>query len=191
MVRHGEKSYRCHICSKGFYRIDELKHHIQNVHEAKSGNLHICDVCGKMYKNKSGLLVHHQYKHGNDPKNDLTCKVCDKMLSCRKKRMEHERRHVEGFKFTECDKCGRKFKNIEEHKWSCSQEPCTERHNCGDCGAMFLSQKYLQKHMKAKHGFSYTCVACGLTFSKKKAVMDHASNCYNVVFTEVLEESFT
>lgn len=191
MKRHGEKKFTCHVCSKGFFRLDEVKQHIMYVHEGTSPSLHICDVCGKMYKSKSGLQAHYSYKHGAEQADDLKCKVCDKVLSCKKKRMDHERKHVEGFKFTKCELCGRMSKNIEEHKLYCSQAPVTERQKCGDCGAMFIDQKYLEKHMRRKHGFSYKCVACGLTFSDKKAIMEHTSKCFNIVIAEALGEAFS
>jgi uncharacterized Zn-finger protein len=46
MLRHGEKQFICDICSKSFYRKDELKEHIYTHNVAMDQNLHVCPTCG-------------------------------------------------------------------------------------------------------------------------------------------------
>ncbi|XP_053407621.1 zinc finger protein 1 homolog isoform X9 [Mercenaria mercenaria] len=176
MKRHGEKRITCPVCSKGFYRVDEMRQHLIHIHENRAQYEHICEVCGKMYKSRSSLQS-HTYKHCSKPRDDTKCKICAKILSCKKKRLEHEKRHTEGFKISKCTLCNRFFKNSADHKKVCSGMQETEKHECAECGSVFLESKYLANHMKKHHGLLYQCTGCGEAFSDRKTALGHASSC--------------
>jgi hypothetical protein len=66
------KKYNCSKCPSSYKCAENLKDHIDSVHEANK-----CDSCDKTYKSRKSLYQHKFYVHTNG----VRCDFCDQLLS--------------------------------------------------------------------------------------------------------------
>ena len=68
----GESAHICDICDKSFARNQNLKLHMETVHQGKRFE---CDYCEKKFASKSGLKDHVLTLH--EAHRALKCPICD------------------------------------------------------------------------------------------------------------------
>ena len=68
------KSYNCNICHDGFSAKNEVKNHIELVHEGKRSSFE-CKVCNTSFLLKSSLKNHVKIYHRNDEENKTTTNI--------------------------------------------------------------------------------------------------------------------
>ena len=63
LIPHGEKQCICDICSKSFYRKDELIEHMYTHNVAMDQNLHVCPTRGHSFKTAGKMRDHARATH--------------------------------------------------------------------------------------------------------------------------------
>ncbi|XP_033230676.1 zinc finger protein 572-like [Belonocnema kinseyi] len=91
MFSHGEKSFQCDICSKGFLKPDALANH-KRIHldEEERKLLYKCKLCDKGFIKKY-KLVQHMLCHSREK--PVECEICKKIFKYRTCLSKHKRLH--------------------------------------------------------------------------------------------------
>jgi uncharacterized C2H2 Zn-finger protein len=90
MLRHGEKQFICDICSKLFYRKNELKEHMYTHNITMDQNLHVCPTCGHSFKTAGKMRDHTRATHSQS----LSCQVCSKTFQTKSNLSQHMKLHA-------------------------------------------------------------------------------------------------
>ena len=166
---------KCPQCPKSSpsFAIEELKAHVQKVHETVEeppakikilGNTNqvkkeeiyqeVCDKCGKSFKNYESLRTHKQHHF---PKFYL-CSLCDRIFT----KKVHLRKHLE----TE----HKIFEKEKEFLYVCDQ-----------CDLRFNNFETLNSHLKSTHGFTdiYPCDECDKVYTKHMLLTSHKIEVHN------------
>ena len=88
-----QRSFKCHICGKGFFAKRQLKVHTESHNEVRN---HLCTECGSGFKSTYDLKKHME-RH-NTP--NIPCAHCNLLFTCRSNMKKHVRRrhkHVDKF----------------------------------------------------------------------------------------------
>ena len=144
--------FRCELCNYASRIKQELKQHIQTVHEGKTFD---CSKCSKKYITKGALRNHIKMVHDGIRKH-----ICD-YPECANKLFPFAiqlRNHIEavhkGTKNEICDECGKGFFNkylLAKHK-SRHHNPGRAKYNCDftECQGTFEKLKDLMNHKKIR-----------------------------------------
>ncbi|XP_050507755.1 zinc finger protein 345-like isoform X3 [Diabrotica virgifera virgifera] len=164
----GQKSYKCHVCSKEFTQNDHFRCH-QLEHSVKPFE---CELCGKKFKKEYQMTHHHMVVHfGIRPyKCDLCPKICVRSDDLKKHRRVHNgdkphkcticpqefvrkwglRMHMlrhTGDKPAKCEVCSKEFKyvyRLNQHMYVHSKE---KPFKCNICSKEFKHNYSLKPHM--------------------------------------------
>ena len=79
------------------------------------------------------------------------------------------------FKCEFCEKILSSKRNLEIHEYNI----CKYQHKCVKCNKTFISQKYLNRHLKLCVG-ELKCIYCCKLFSRKQTYLSHMSKCKNI-----------
>ena len=61
LVNENLKKFSCDICKNYYSTIDNLEHHIKQIHYKMAGNYQ-CGVCNKLFTSR-GAFIYHVKKH--------------------------------------------------------------------------------------------------------------------------------
>ena len=161
-----ERAYKCAKCSEEFVREEALKLHernkcslderkvkaklIRSENKREEDNRPVpCNVCGKIFENESSLRFHKK----SHSKKELMCSACGDVLPTKSALKEHRRSHsidvFRNYYCTECPKSYMQKKSLQDHMETCHQD--ADRKKCEHCGATFVNEGWLRKHMFTNH----------------------------------------
>ena len=113
IIPGADKPFQCDQCNKQYSRKDNLKQHIDTVHEGKK-SVFACDHCNKQYSQKGHLNQHIASVHDGKK---FDCDQCNKQFYYK----THLNRHIASVhdgKKSECDQCNKQFLdkgNLKRH----------------------------------------------------------------------------
>ena len=160
------QKYKCNQCDKAYTTSQNLKFHVQHVHE-KLKPQYKCPKCDKAYKHYRYLKYHVQYVHeGLKPKHK--CSECDKYF----RQVDSLKYHVQYV-----------HKNLKNCKNSISSK--SEKIQNGNDFIDTISAPYHEDmkedppNISAQNEvmYDYTCSRCGSKFESLSQYYDHISNC--------------
>ncbi|KAF5307683.1 hypothetical protein FQR65_LT06738 [Abscondita terminalis] len=141
-LTHGEKSFLCSECGKGFVTKAALQSHLK-VHTGEKP--HTCNVCGKSFAHVGSFEAHMLIHTGQRPYN---CSICKKAFTQLSHLKYHSRTHS-GERPYVCSYCGKSFAlkgNLTVHVRTHTGET---PYLCPTCGKGFYDSSSLKKHRKA------------------------------------------
>ena len=139
MVSDG-KNFICDTCDSVFSENDQLKTHMNTVHEGK--NSFNCAVCESVFPGKDQLVSHVNSAHKG--KNSFKCEIC----GCEFAEYEGLKRHKEAaHKMTENSKSPTKISSVK----------------CNVCGKNLMNENELKNHIATAHGASTSSATNGDT----------------------------
>ena len=169
LKRHAEKAYKCDICDKAFVRKDELKSHLSTHAEVP---FHVCENCGMCLPSRASLYNHKVIVHNLKK---IECDICEKTFVTKQNMMRHRKSHGENAT-EKCPSCDKYFTRLKDHLSKCKKDR-SRKFKC-NCGKKFLENKYLQEHIKYKHGNErYQCPKCSHVFAHRKSFIIHKKKC--------------
>ena len=158
MLRHGEKQFICDICSKSFYRKNELKENMYTHNVAMDQNLHVCPTCGHSFKTAGKMRDHRRATHSQSLSSGQVSSI---IVQTKSNLNRHMKLHA-GY-FIKCDKCNKVLKRTKDHPTECNipKDQRERKFECIICRRKFLNKRYLKEHLKYKHGpKQYKCQKC-------------------------------
>ena len=165
LKRHAEKVHVCDVCGKSFARKDELKSHTAtHVKEF----LYVCEACGMCFPTRSSLYNHKVNIHNLQK---YACDICEKKFVSNQNMLRHKKSHGDSAK-EQYPTCEKHFSRLKDHTLKRSKKR-TKQFTC-KYGKKFLENKYLQEHVKYKHGQErYQCPKCSHVFAHRKSLISH------------------
>ena len=168
--------YACEFpgCDKSYGK----KHHLKEHERRHTGDMkYSCDVCGKKFYVQPHLK-RHMYSHtGLKPH---VCRwKCGLTFASYGGRMKHERinHYEENPLETNCDVCGRPFKNqqlLVKHRMTHLNPQERMDYRCSYCHIMFDTIKIRIRHEKLhKDGDNFACPECERKFTNEKNLAHH------------------
>ncbi len=154
------------------------KHHLKEHERKHTGDMRYpCEVCGKKFYIQAHMK-RHMYSHtGLKPH---VCRwKCGLTFASYGGRMKHERiTHYEDNPLqTECDICGRPFKNqqqLTKHRMTHLNPSERQEYRCSFCNIMLDSIKLRIKHEERhKDGDTFSCQDCNRSFKNEKNLNHH------------------
>ena len=154
---HGQDSFYCKICEKGFTGKISYEQHIMTNH-GKSPDVHKCDQCNDIFSSRANLRRHITTKHSTTQE-EHNCTLCGKIFKRHDNLIKHERINHQLVR-NETILPGI---NDEEQSFNCNI--CTKR----------FDQKFtLKRHIESIHAKkTYQCNVCGKVFNRKDNLLIH------------------
>ncbi|CAK8673063.1 unnamed protein product [Clavelina lepadiformis] len=147
--RHYRKrrySYRCDICSKGFYLLSLLTAHRKS-HGEKNFQ---CTHCSKKFNKKKYLEAHVLIHTGMKP---YECRMCFKTFIFQGQCKNHMRTHFEERSY-KCHICAKSFKQpsaLTSHRKTHFNKRKPKIYRCTQCTKMYSSTVTLKNHLEKIH----------------------------------------
>ena len=172
-----EDVYRCDPCNKTFTVGEELKRHIQKIHEKKDLSAK-CDLCGKVLASKSSLYTHMKNVHEKVKKH--TCEKCGFQVPDKHQLRHHIQQVHEKQRNIQCDQCGKEFYSRVQHNRhyrAVHENDIGGPNQCHRCELSFWTKSKLDKHIKQVHDSFYVkkfkCDKCEKSFSENFQLLRH------------------
>ncbi|XP_078082939.1 POZ-, AT hook-, and zinc finger-containing protein 1 isoform X2 [Mustelus asterias] len=157
-VHTAERPFKCQTCEASFATKDRLRSHL-TCHEEKVP----CQVCGKYLR--AAYMTDHIKKHNEGPNN--ICNICNKDGEMDGLKCQHQDSQDNSDSFgdlSDISDLKSPLKHDQDESFQCdlnngkikieaSAEQYTEpkKYTCPDCGSVFKSKSYLNKHMLKVH----------------------------------------
>ena len=169
LKRHdAEKAYKCDICDKAFVRKDELKSHLLPHSEV---SFHVCENCGMCLPSRASLYNHKVIVHNLKK---VECDICEKTFVSKQNMMRHRKSHSDNAT-EQCPNCDKHSTRLKDHFSKCRK---TVLGSSNAIGERSFQKKYLQEHIKYKHGNErYQCPKCSHVFAHRKSFIIHKKIC--------------
>ncbi|CAB3261118.1 unnamed protein product [Arctia plantaginis] len=177
---------KCKICNKDMPNLNELKHHLINVHKKKmhldftdriipyklcDSGIYECQMCGFSYET-FGAIERHMNVHFRN----YVCKDCGTGFVTRYRLKVHVKSmHIDGTH--PCEVCGKIFSTPQKHKNHVNTvHKLMKRFKCTKCPERFGEYFRRQKHMVQVHGLAplrYKCNVCEKSFDRRYTLSRH------------------
>ncbi|XP_078409965.1 POZ-, AT hook-, and zinc finger-containing protein 1 isoform X2 [Cetorhinus maximus] len=157
-VHTAERPFKCQTCEASFATKDRLRSHL-TCHEEKVP----CQVCGKYLR--AAYMTDHVKKHNEGPNN--ICNICNKDGEMDGLKCQHQDSQDNSDSFgdlSDISDLKSPLKHDQDESFQCdlnngkvkieaNAEQYTEpkKYTCPDCGSVFKSKSYLNKHMLKVH----------------------------------------
>ncbi|XP_059839254.1 POZ (BTB) and AT hook-containing zinc finger 1 isoform X2 [Hypanus sabinus] len=157
-VHTAERPFKCQTCEASFATKDRLRSHL-TCHEEKVP----CQVCGKYLR--AAYMTDHIKKHNEGPNN--ICNICNKDGEMDGLKCQHQDLQDNSDSFADLSDISdlkSPLKHDQDESFQCDlnngkvkvetnaelyAEP--KKYTCPDCGSVFKSKSYLNKHMLKAH----------------------------------------
>ncbi|XP_032899368.1 POZ-, AT hook-, and zinc finger-containing protein 1 isoform X2 [Amblyraja radiata] len=157
-VHTAERPFKCQTCEASFATKDRLRSHL-TCHEEKVP----CQVCGKYLR--AAYMTDHIKKHNEGPNN--ICNICNKDGEMDGMKCPHQDSQDNSDSFgdlSDISDLKSPLKHDQDESFQCDlnngkvkvesnaelyAEP--KKYTCPDCGSVFKSKSYLNKHMLKAH----------------------------------------
>ena len=173
VIHKDQIDFNCDVCGKSFSRADNLKRHINSIHNALKDHKYRCDECGKHYRSKIKLNMHKKSVHGE--KKLFQCETCENSFPSSKRLLYHVMSIHEGLRPHKCVSCEKAFvkeKSLNEHIKVFHTDQ--RDHPCNHCEKKFALKKRLRTHIKDAHGDNvYICEICSSAFNTTSGLKGH------------------
>ena len=176
--------FYCPLCNKRLEFWNNLKYHIDKIHNSKEENevtkQVLCEVCPLLQLSSVKEVMSHRSKiHMKDKK--ICCPHCDQSLTVWKNLKIHiDAKHPEhAEKKFRCNECRKTFIfecSCNSHK---SQAHQKVKKVCDICGAEFIRKGDLDNHMIIKHdakGTQLSCDKCAFSTMSRVKLTRHKYN---------------
>ncbi|XP_012219574.1 uncharacterized protein [Linepithema humile] len=164
-----ERYLECDYCLETFTNSDTLEEHLKS-HDYRM--LHYCEDCGEEFPTNKGKKSHNVICVRK-----LICKYCDIILDSRRKKRQHEQKHIDALYGQLCEVCGERFKHqgtLDQHIKT--QHTTLEKiYQCPKCPKKFALKQKLSFHLKSVHTTlrAYLCEDCGADFKNPASLRHH------------------
>ena len=184
---HKEESleFPCTLCSKVFFKLNQLTRHSRTHPENKT---HKCNICHKLFAQGSHLIDHLNRHKGVRPH---VCTVCNKAFQQSSTLKDHMRTHSDEKPFL-CSQCGKSFNNASNLRQHVKRHLDVKPFSCNLCPGRFSckGKEYicprmlpykmllfiasLDSHLQSHTGVKpHVCPICGSSFSKQCSLRKH------------------
>lgn len=129
---HKEESleFPCSLCSKVFFKLNQLTRHSRTHPENKT---HKCNICHKLFAQGSHLIDHLNRHKGVRPH---VCNVCNKAFQQSSTLKDHMRTHSDEKPFL-CSQCGKSFNNASNLRQHVKRHLDVKPFSCNLCPGRF------------------------------------------------------
>ncbi len=171
-----QKTYACEFpgCGKEYRKRHHLKEHERkHTGDTKYG----CEVCGKRFYIQAHMK-RHLYSH-TGIKPHICRWRCGAIFASYGGRMKHERinHYDENPLRSECDICGRPFKNqqqLSKHRMTHLNPEERRDYRCSFCHIMFDTVRLRERHEERhRDGEVFACETCAKVFKNEKNLSHH------------------
>lgn len=138
---HGEKTFLCSECGKGFSTNAGLLVHIK-IHTGEKP--YTCKICNKSFSQTGALKIHSLIHTGEKP---YTCKICNKSFTQNPHLKYHMRVHS-GERPYKCSHCGKRFTLKSTLTVHMRMHTGETPYACSTCGKRFYDASSMRKHNK-------------------------------------------
>ena len=170
------KKFMCEFpgCGKEYGK----RHHLKEHERKHTGDMRFsCEVCGKKFY-MHAHMKRHLYSHTGIKPHVCRWK-CGAIFASYGGRMKHERinHYKENPLQSECDICGRPFKNqqqLAKHRMTHLNPSERLEYRCSFCHIMLDTIKLKEKHEERhRDGETFECESCERTFKNEKNLSHH------------------
>ena len=181
--KHGDKIYKCELCSYSAALKDKLISHITYVHQKNFS----CWECDESFSRNHMLQKHLEAVH----KQEVMKFMCDhcSYTNCQKAMVnEHTRRVHEKIRKHACNKCDyASFGKAELDNHMLVIHKIVERgfkrlHECGKCPFVTTKKANLMRHTNGVHDNikNYKCEECGNAFTQQGNLNHHMATVHKL-----------
>ncbi|CAL8242464.1 unnamed protein product [Merluccius merluccius] len=170
MGTHSEaRPWACAQCDAAYRTKLQLTNHVEQVH---IGVRYPCDTCGKQFMKEVSLKRHELIHTGERPHQ---CTDCGKTFLTANELRLHTRYHT-GERPYKCDLCDKAFIQSGYLKSHMRIHTGEKPFKCDICDKGFRLSYHMKKHRRTHSGKpkSHACEQCGLAFTHKKSLCEHA-----------------
>ncbi len=170
------RTYVCEFpgCGKEYKK----RHHLKEHERKHTGDMkYSCEVCGKRFYIQAHMK-RHLYSHTGIKPHVCRWK-CGAIFASYGGRMKHERinHYDENPLRSECDICGRPFKNqqqLSKHRMTHLNPEERKDYRCSFCHIMFDTIKLRERHEERhRDGEVFACEICEKVFKNEKNLSHH------------------
>ena len=165
-MHESKEQNSCKICGKSFPKAQNLKAHINYVHDGnKPPRIFKCETCGKLFSDKSKVMKHAKTVH--EGIKEYKCESCGKSYAYKESLRDHIKTVHQDKREFECKSCGKKYKIIKQlHSHIRIVHEKKLPYKCEFCNNFFSAPSILKNHVEIVHEKrkDYQCETCGEKF---------------------------
>ncbi|XP_037299020.1 zinc finger protein 729 isoform X3 [Manduca sexta] len=170
--RHGDGEYKCNICNKIFYTLQNKLMHVRSVHKGLDKR-NKCKYCDERFRDYWKKIEHMIEKHGMPPV-VLKCQACERTFKNQRLLRNHTKKYHLLERPHKCPECDMEFfgkSALEKHM---PKHTGIKKYKCMVCLKSYVTKSTLTLHMRIhKDDRRYACSVCGQAFIQKCSWRGH------------------